>query len=202
MENFGLMPVPGIENPEKQKNKIATTIILQQANEIFGSSSSGLSQTRPLEIEGEQFFLQYDIYPQSSGQIWTRVGLYECQPPSLIQNTSFFNVGEVAMTRLMFSFQKSRVSGEVATHKNFEGRGFGSAMIFMKDGIIKDIARRYRDEVSSDGITSEIVDNSRSSNSGKQYEGWTTSKAQKMGYQQVSERKFVKRYKRDDLAEM
>ncbi|OGN32345.1 MAG: hypothetical protein A3I32_02935 [Candidatus Yanofskybacteria bacterium RIFCSPLOWO2_02_FULL_45_10] len=179
--------------------KEATQLLLQQAYELFNSASLELSQVRSLEINGEQFFLQYNIYPRESGQVWIRVGLFKNQPPALIKNATAFNEGEVAMTRLMFNFEKGRVSGEVGTDENFEGRGFGSALVFMEEGIIRDIIRRYRDKVTPDGFKNEIVDNSRSSNEGKNYEGWTSSMAQKMGFEKIDENKFVKSYKPDDL---
>jgi hypothetical protein len=175
--------------------KEATKIILQKAYEIFNSLSLELSEGQSLEINGEQLFLQYNIYPRESGNVWVRVGLFNSQPSELIQNASFFNEGEIAMTRLMFNFEKSRVSGEVATDKNFEGHGFGSALEFMKEGIIRDIMRRYKDHISSAGLESLIVDNSRSSNEGKNYEGWTSSLAQIMGYEKIAEKRFVKLFK-------
>ena len=161
--------------------KEATQLLLQQAYELFNSASLELSQVRSLEINGEQFFLQYNIYPRESGQVWIRVGLFKNQPPALIKNATAFN------------------EGEVGTDENFEGRGFGSALVFMEEGIIRDIIRRYRDKVTPDGFKNEIVDNSRSSNEGKNYEGWTSSMAQKMGFEKIDENKFVKSYKPDDL---
>ncbi len=175
--------------------KEATKLLLEKAYEVFNSTSFELSDGRPLEINEKQFFLQYSIYPRESGQVWIRVGLFKNQPSALIQNTTAFNDGEVAMTRLMFNFEKGRVSGEVGTDENFEGRGFGSALVFMEEGIIRDIMRRYRDRIRPGGLKNEIVDNSRSSNEGKHYEGWTRSIAQKMGYEQIDEKKFVKSYK-------
>mgnify|MGYP001596985523 CR=1 FL=1 len=121
--------------------------------------------------------------------------MFKNQPPALIQNATAFNDGEIAMTRLMFNFKKGRVSGEVGTDESFEGRGFGSALVFMEEGIIRDVIRRYRDKVTPDGFINEIVDNSRSSNEGKNYEGWTSAMAQKMGFEKIDENKFVKSYK-------
>ncbi len=175
--------------------KKATQIFLQQAYKIFSSASLELSQERQLEISGEQFFLRYDIYPCESGQVWIRVGLFKNQPLALIKNATAFNEGEVAMTRLMFNFEKGEVHGEVSIDKSFEGRGLGSALLFMEEGIIRDIIRRYRDRVTPDGFKNEIVDNSRSSNKGKNYEGWTSSMAQKMGFEKIGEKKFMKSYK-------
>lgn len=175
--------------------KEVTCILLQRAYEIFTSESLELSQEKSLEIDGERFFLQYNIYLRKSGSIWVRVGLFKKQPPALIQNTSAFNEGEVAMTRQMFNFERGDVNGEVATDADFEGRGFGRALLFMREGIIRNIMRRFRDRITSEVIKSEITDNSRSSNAKKYYEGWTSFMAQKMGYEQVGENKFVKLYK-------
>jgi len=95
----------------------------------------------------------------------------------------------------MFNFERGSVHGEVETNESFEGRGLGSALLLMREAIIRDVMHRYGERMTSGRLKSKITDNSRSSRQGKNYEGWTSSLAQKMGYEQaVDEDKFVKIY--------
>ncbi len=171
-----------------------SAVLLQQARELFNSKSTELSLERSLVIGDEAYTLQYSIIPREHGQVWIRVGLFKNQPPETIKNATALNEGEVAMTRLMFNFEKGSVHGEVSTDEHFEGRGFGSALVFMREGIIRDILRRYSDRVPPDGLTSEIIDNSRSLRGGVEYENWASTLAQKMGYEQVDKNKYEKQY--------
>ena len=181
--------------------KGSSSILLQQARELFSTETTELSLENSFVIGDETFFLQYSIFPRESGSVWVRVGLFKDQPPESIQNATALNEDEVAMTRLMFNFERGSVLGEVSTDEHFEGRGFGSAMAFIREGIIRDILRRYSDRVTSGGLTSEITDNSRSSREGVEYENWASSLAQKMGYEQVDKNKYEKHYKVDEKYE-
>ncbi|MBI2635005.1 MAG: hypothetical protein HYW79_00425 [Parcubacteria group bacterium] len=183
---------------EGEISKESTRKILEHAYRLLQSTlQEQLRFEESLEIDGKIFTLLYEIYPRKSGNIWIRVGLFQEVPPANIGNTSLFNEGEISMTRLMFNFEKNTVKGEFETNKDYEGLGYGSAMLLMRGGIIKNIMKKYSDKISASGLRSEIVDNSRSQNSDRQYEGLTTTLAKKMGYEQIEENKYIKQYKPD-----
>jgi hypothetical protein len=175
--------------------KETTKGILKHAYELLNLGSQELSNQVSFEIKGKQYSLHYTLYPRKSGDVWVRVGLYETPPLAEIKDTSSFNVGEISMTRVRFNFKTGRVSGEFGTAENNEGQGYGSALLLMREGIIKDIIRRYPDKIPADGLTAEITDNSRSLNPDKQYDGISTSLAQKMGYVSSEKNKLFKIYK-------
>jgi hypothetical protein len=103
------------------------------------------------------------------------------------------------MTQVKFSFDAGVVVGQIGTRENYEGRGFGTAMLFMREGVIKDIMRRYEGRVSSEqGLHSQIEDNSRSQRDDKNYDGLTSALASRMGYQPspLGNHKFYKLYGR------
>ena len=132
-----------LENPNSDREELIRAV-LEYGNRLIESSMEMIS-VLPFEIKGEKFTLVYGIFPRESGNVWVRVGLFNDYQGAKLENGSSFNVGEISMTRLMFNLESSSVHGEFGTDEKYEGRGFGSALLYLRDGIIKDIIKKYKD---------------------------------------------------------
>ena len=181
---------------EPEELKEATRIILDAGEKLLESTDKkSLINQSAFELDGEKYTLVYKIFPGDNEKIfWIRMGLFNEDPPETVENLKSMNKGEVASTRLMFSFISQRISGHLNTKAEYEGRGFGTALLFMRDSIIKEIMLRYKDKIPESGLDSVIIDNAKAQTPGKNYRGLVTSLAEKMGHAPIPGGQIIKHY--------
>lgn len=111
------------------------------------------------------------------------------QPGSQLPDTILYSAEEIASRRFhiysLFGKKEIIIKSRSDTRPQFEGKGFGSALISVQDSLIRDLLRRFPELFTGYSVTAYLHDvaHKNSSLNPKQRTKWTSYWAERLGYQ-------------------